>query len=36
VEASDSAHSPIPPIPMADPNASVGRQRNLIRTSFAR
>jgi hypothetical protein len=27
---------PIPPRPMADPNASVGQQRNVVRTSFLR
>jgi hypothetical protein len=27
---------PIPPRPMADPNASIGQQRNVVRTSFLR
>jgi hypothetical protein len=27
---------PIPPRPMSDPNASVGQQRNVVRTSFLR
>jgi hypothetical protein len=27
---------PIPPRPMADPNASVGQQRSVVRTSFLR
>jgi hypothetical protein len=27
---------PIAPRPMADPNASVGQQRNVVRTSFLR
>jgi hypothetical protein len=27
---------PVPPRPMADPNASVGQQRNVVRTSFLR
>jgi hypothetical protein len=27
---------PIPPRPIADPNASVARPRNVIRTSFVR
>ena len=26
----------VPPLPMADPNASVGQQRNVVRTSFTR
>jgi len=29
-------YRPIPPRPMADPNASVGYQRNVVRTSFVR
>jgi len=27
---------PIPPRPMADPNASIGQQRSVVRTSFIR
>jgi hypothetical protein len=27
---------PIPPRPMADPNASIGQQRSVVRTSFLR
>jgi hypothetical protein len=27
---------PMPPLPMADPNASVSRQRDVVRTSFSR
>jgi hypothetical protein len=26
----------MPPAPMADPNAAVGRQRNVVSASFAR
>jgi hypothetical protein len=27
---------PVPPRPMADPNASVGQSREVVRTSFVR
>jgi hypothetical protein len=26
----------IPPLPMADPNASISRERDVVRTSFTR
>jgi hypothetical protein len=26
----------VPPLPMADPNASVGHERDVVRTSFTR
>jgi hypothetical protein len=32
---SDSARM-MPPLPMSDPNASIGRQRDVVRTSFTR
>jgi hypothetical protein len=32
----DSARMPVPPLPMSDPNASVSRQRDVVRTSFSR
>ncbi|WP_231930753.1 hypothetical protein [Botrimarina hoheduenensis] len=35
VEAAEEA-APMPPAPMADPNAAVGRQRDVVRVSFAR
>jgi hypothetical protein len=35
-EAGASMIRPIPPRPMSDPNASVGHQRNVVRTSFVR
>src|SRR5690606_30474728 len=36
VEAKDARIRQIPPRPMADPNAAVGRQRDVVRTSFIR
>jgi hypothetical protein len=35
VKVSEEA-APMPPAPMADPNASIGRQRDVVRVSFAR
>ena len=35
-KASSSALMPVPPRPMADPNASVGQSREVVRTSFVR
>jgi hypothetical protein len=36
VEAKDARIRQIPPRPMSDPNAAVGRQRDVVRTSFTR
>jgi hypothetical protein len=36
VEAKDARFRPVPPRPMADPNAAIGRQRDVLRTSFTR
>ena len=32
----DEEAAPMPPAPMADPNAAIGRQRDVVRASFAR